>query len=182
LTAKPPNSGSWIREWIETIVVALVLALLIRTFVIQAFYIPSGSMEPTLLVKDRLIVNKFLYKFRDPKRFDIVVFKYPYSREGEPRKDYIKRIIGLPGETVEVKDGVVHIDGRRLSEDHAMNRDSGDFGPYVMPDDGYFMMGDNRPNSSDARYWRVHNLPRKFMIGPALFRFWPLNRLGFLKH
>jgi signal peptidase I len=169
---------SWVREWVETIIVALVLALIIRTFIIQVFYIPSGSMVPTLKIRDRIIVNKFIYKLRDPKRFEIVVFKYPYPRPDEPRRDYIKRIVGLPGDSIQVKNGVVFINGVKLREDHPINRGSSDYGPFQVPDDGYFMMGDNRPNSADSRVWGY--LPRDHVIGPAILRIWPLNKFGFL--
>ena len=173
-----PKSKSWLRDWTETIVVALVLALIIRTFIIQVFYIPSGSMIPTLDIGDRIIVNKFAYKFTAPKRFDIIVFKYPYTKPGEPSRDYIKRLIGLPGETVAVKGGFVYINGKALSEEHPISRDISDFPAFKVPDDGYFMMGDNRPNSADSRVWGY--LPKKYLIGPAEFRIWPLMRVGLL--
>jgi len=187
-----PKKGI-IRDWTETIIVALVLALIIRAFVIQVFFIPSGSMIPTLDIGDRLIVNKFIYKFHQPQRFDIMVFEYPYNKlsdghnmtmeslkkwVGLPNdlKDFIKRVIGLPGETIQVKDGQVYINGKLLGEKHLLNRDVSDFGPYKIPDDGYFMMGDNRGNSADSRVWGY--MPKKYIAGPAVFRIWPLSRFG----
>ena len=178
-TRPSKRTKSWIREWVETIVIALILALIIRTFIIQVFYIPSGSMEPTLNVRDRIIVNKFIYRFRDPKRFEILVFKYPYPKPGEPRKDFIKRVIGLPGETIYIRDGVVYINGEKVFGEHPMKKDVSDYGPLEIPDDGYFVMGDNRPNSADSRVWGY--LPRKFIIGPAIIRIWPLTRFGLLQ-
>lgn len=189
-----PQKG-WIRDWTETIVVALVLALIIRAFVIQVFFIPSGSMIPTLDVGDRIIVNKFIYRFHPPRRFDIIVFEYPYNKLSEGTnmtwesvkkwvglsndlKDFIKRVVGLPGETVQVKRGQVYINGQPLAEKHLFNRDASDFGPYRIPDDGYFMMGDNRGNSADSRVWGY--LPKKYIFGPAVFRIWPLSRFGMI--
>jgi len=169
---------SWVREWVETIIVALVLALIIRTFVVQVFFIPTGSMEPTLEVDDRIIVSKFFYKLKGPERFDIAVFRYPHNKPDEPKRDLIKRIIGLPGETIEARKGIVFINGKELSEEHTMRRDISDFGPVKIPGDAYFMMGDNRMNSSDSRVWGY--LPKKYLIGPAFIRIWPLSRLGFL--
>ena len=164
-----------IREWVETIVVALVLALIIRAFVVQVFYIPSGSMEPTLNIKDRIVVNKFIYWFREPRREEIIVFKLP-ERPGQPSKDLIKRIIGLPNETLEVKDGIVFVNAMPLSENHLMVRDRAHFGPVKIPEGSYFMMGDNRGNSADSRYWGF--LPKKNIIGLTFLRIWPLLKFG----
>lgn len=162
-------------EWVETIVVALVLALIIRTFIVQVFYIPSGSMEPTLGIRDRIIVNKFIYRFREPKREEIIVFKYP-AKPGEKRRDFIKRIMGLPRETLEIKDGVVFINGSPISENHPMNRDHAYFGPVKIPESHYFVMGDNRPNSADSRVWGY--LPKGNIVGLAFLRIWPIFKFG----
>jgi len=167
-----------IREWIETIIIALILALIIRTFIIQVFYIPSGSMEPTLHIRDRIIVNKFIYKFREPKRFEVIVFRYPGRKPGEPKKDFIKRIIGLPGEKLFIKDGKVSINGKLLKETHPVNRDYSNYGPVGIPDKNYFVMGDNRPNSADSRVWGF--VPKKNIAGPAFIRIWPLTKIGSL--
>jgi signal peptidase I len=173
-----PKKG-WVREWTETLVVALALALLIRTFAMQVFFIPSGSMEPTLDIGDRIIVNKLTFKFHEPSRFEIAVFRFPYGKPGEESKDFIKRVLGMPGETLQVKDGVVYINGKPLAEKHTMNKDMANYGPVQIPSDSYFMMGDNRPNSADSRYWGF--LPKQYMIGPAVVRIWPLTRFGLLK-
>jgi len=202
----------WVREWVETLVFALVLALIIRAFFVQVFWIPSGSMEPSLNINDRIIVNKLayglqnplfqsfkektflyiipnpLYKLpvptsdlqyfisfnRGPKRFEVVVFKLYDVQDN--RKDLIKRVIGLPGEKLEIKKGVVYINGTALKENHPMNSDLADFGPVTIPSDSYFMMGDNRPNSADSRYFGF--LPKSQIIGPAFLRIWPLFQLG----
>jgi len=178
MAAQPNRGKGLIREWAETIVTALILALIIRAFVIQVFYIPSGSMEPTLEIGDRIIVNKFIYRFSAPKRFDIIVFEYPYTKAGEKKKDYIKRIIGLPDETLEVRDGDVFINGVKLNEKHMMSKDMSGFSKFKVPFDSYFMMGDNRGNSADSRVWGY--MPKKFIKGPAVFRIWPLNRFGLI--
>lgn len=167
MAAKP-----WWRETIETILWALVLALLLRTFVVQAFWIPSGSMIPTLIPRDRVLVSKFWYGFTEPKRGQIVVFKYPV----DPQRDFVKRVIGLPGEMVEIDNGTVSIDGEPLGEPYIKNHDRFNFGPVKVPEDHYFVMGDNRPNSQDSRFWGF--VPEENLKGPAFFRYWPLTRIG----
>lgn len=162
---------SRLRENIEAIVIAVLLALFIRAFVVQAFKIPSGSMEPTLQVGDHILVNKFIYGIRlpvtnttvipvsEPERGDIIVFEYPV----EPDKDFIKRVVGVPGDTVEIKDKKVYVNGRRvdkypvkhMEEDMLSSsvnkRDN--FGPVTVPEDAYFVLGDNRDHSYDSRFW-----------------------------
>ena len=165
----------WLFDWTETILVALALALIIRAFFFQVFWIPSGSMEPTLDINDRIIVNKVSFHFRQPKRMEIVVFRGVASLDGS-KKDLIKRLVGLPGETVEVKRGIIHINGSPIEEKHSMNQDYSDFGPVTVPTDSFFVMGDNRPASADSRFWGF--LPSKNLIGPAFLRIWPLPKFG----
>jgi len=162
----------WWRETIETVLWALVLALILRYFVVQAFWIPSGSMIPTLVPGDRVLVSKFWYHFQPPKRGQIVVFKYPL----DPKRDFIKRVIGLPGEVVSMEEGVVYIDGEPLAEPYVKNHDSFNMKPVKVPENAYFVMGDNRPNSQDSRFWGF--VPKENLIGPAFFRYWPLSRIG----
>lgn len=164
------------REIIESVLIAVVLALIIRFFLFQPFFIPSGSMEPTLTIGDRIIVNKIIYRFSEPKRGDIVVFKYPVN----PKRDFIKRLIGLPGETVEIKNSNVYINGKIIKQPWLpANLEYPDFGPVKIPQGNYFMMGDNRNNSEDSRYWG--NLPQKNIIGKAMFIYWPFNRVKQLR-
>lgn len=164
---------SVIWDWIETIAVAVILAFVIRTFLIQPFYIPSGSMEPTLQVGDKIIVNKLTNRFKDPERGQIVVFKYPYDTS----QDFVKRIIGLPGETIEIRDSQVYINGQPLEEDYLPEGlVYPDFAPVTVPEDSYFVLGDNRDNSQDSRMWGP--LPRNLLIGHVLAIYWPLDRLG----
>jgi len=223
---------SALRDWFESIVIAIISALILRAFVVQAFKIPSGSMEKTLLIGDFLLVNKFLYgtkkgdlllvnflregglgtvfnlrhghspfldsrilPIRQPKRGDIIVFRYPFQN-----RDFIKRCIGLPGDTVELKDKIVYINGVAIEEEYAVHQDryltpgltlegenyqkawqSGqfihvgrlcrdNFGPVEVPEDSYFMMGDNRDNSEDSRFWGP--LHKRFIKGKAVILYW----------
>ena len=198
----PVRRKSTFREYTEAIVVAVALTMVIRTFVIQAFRIPTGSMEDTLLVGDFLFVNKFLFgapipftdlrtpAIRDPKAGDILVFKYPK----DPSRDFIKRVVGTPGDTVEIRDKVVSVNGVPRSQPFvklsggrlqpreyqnpviflpgAGNKDN--YGPYVLPEGHYFMMGDNRDNSDDSRFWGP--LDRKLIKGKAIFIYWSWNK------
>ena len=185
---------STLREYFESIVIAVILALFIRTFVVQAFKIPTGSMEENLLIGDHLLVNKFVFGASQTalersllpvgtiKRRDIIVFKYPE----EPDRDFIKRVIGLPGETVEVREKKVYINGTPLDEPYvhflAPPSASSEFhevtsfnvreqyGPVTVPPNHYFVMGDNRDNSQDSRYWGF--LPRELVKGKSLVIYW----------
>lgn len=160
---------STVREYAEAFALAIILALTIRTFIVQAFKIPSGSMIPTLSIGDHILVNKFIYgvklPFTDlvvvpvstPERGDIVVFKYPEDES----KDFIKRVVGIPGDVVEVRDKVVYVNGNPADTTHIQHSDrdvrSSDrrdnFGPVTVPPDSYFVMGDNRDQSLDSRFW-----------------------------
>ena len=162
-------------DLLETVLVALALALVIRKFVIQTSLVPTGSMIPTLMIRDRLFVNKFIYDFRSPKRGDIVVFKSPH----DDGKDYVKRCVGLPGETVEVRSGRIYVNEKELIiAGVTILFDRSQFGPVTIPPGHYFMMGDNRANSQDSRYWGT--VPEKDLLGKALFTFWPLKRMRVL--
>ena len=178
-------------RWITELIVIVMIVLLIRAFVAQAYNIPSGSMKPTLLVGDFILVNKLVYSFSEPRRGDIVVFKYPI----EPKIDFIKRIVALPGEEVEVRNNQVFINGKPLplievgrGEENGLRKviyeevmpegikhkvqfyedfpfSKRDFGPVVVPPNHYFVMGDNRDNSEDSRYWGF--LPKENVVGKA---------------
>lgn len=169
-----------IKEWTHSIIVALILTLVIRTFVVQAFKIPSGSMRPTLLEGDKLFVNKYVYRFEKPQRGDIIVFKYPE----DPKKDFIKRLVAMEGETVEIKDGKIVVDGKALDDSESFgkfyyyNHDpfGGPYDKIKVPQNSYYVLGDNSANSTDSRFWGF--VPGKNVIGKAIFRWWPLNRIG----
>ena len=178
---------SWWVEGAKTVGLSLLLAFGIRTFVAEARYIPSGSMLPTLEINDRLIIDKISYRFQQPQRGDIVVFSPPQALRNRGFKDdFIKRIVGLPGERVEIKSGRVYIDERPLTELYVFNGDetsietcSGDTflaEPQVIPADQYLVLGDNRINSLDGRCWGL--VGKDHLVGRAAFRFWPFNRLG----
>ncbi|NJO80384.1 MAG: signal peptidase I [Cyanobacteria bacterium RM1_2_2] len=187
-TGRPPQKeveGGW-KEVAKTIGLSLVLALGIRQFVAEARYIPSESMLPTLEVNDRLIVEKVSYRFHGPERGDIIVFMPPDAAGRyclgvqDPNvkiKDaFIKRVVALPGEKVEVKDGTVFINDQPLQENYIAARPEYQLPPSVVPDDSFLVLGDNRNNSCDGHFWGA--VPRENIIGRAAFRFWPPNRLG----
>jgi signal peptidase I len=189
-----PFRKSTLREYFESIVIAVILALFIRTFVVQAFKIPTGSMENNLLIGDHLLVNKFVFGPTESaveravlpvgtvRRGDVVVFKFPV----EPERDFIKRVIGLPGETIELRQKKVLVNGSPLDEPyvHFLEPPAGDpslheftsydlrerYGPVTVPPNQFFVMGDNRDNSQDSRYWGF--LPRDYIKGKALVIYW----------
>ncbi len=174
MTRKEENP---IVEIIKTFATAAVLAFGIRTFVAEARYIPSSSMEPTLEINDRLIIEKISYLVRSPQRGDVVVFSPTETLKEQKFKDaFIKRVIGLPGDTVEVKGGRVYVNGQALREKYIEEAPEYKYGPVTVPEDQYLVLGDNRNNSYDSHYWGF--VPRKNLIGRAVVRFWPLNRLG----
>ncbi|NJL83008.1 MAG: signal peptidase I [Chloroflexaceae bacterium] len=175
----PSSENPWI-ETLKTVATAAVLAFGIRTFVAEARYIPSGSMLPTLEINDRLIVEKISFRFRDPQRGDIVVFSPTETLRQQNFQDaFIKRVIGLPGEEVEVKGGVVFINDRPLRENYIQEEPDYSFGPVIVPENEYLVLGDNRNNSFDSHFWGF--VPRENLIGRAAVRFWPFNRLGNLE-
>ncbi len=192
---KDIKQKSIVREYVEAIGIALVLALFIRTFVIQAFKIPSGSMIPTLLVGDHILVNKFIYGIKNPftgkvlipiediHRKDIIVFKYPVN----PDQDFIKRVIGLPGDTILIKNKKVYVNGEPLVVKNAIFQNpvilSGqqqprdNLGPITVPPHSYFVMGDNRDNSYDSRFWGY--VPEDNVKGEAIIIYWSWDKEDF---
>lgn len=163
-------------EWVVIIGAALLAALLIKTFLLQAFYIPSPSMVPTLHVDDRVLVNKLSYRLHDVHRGDVVVFERPPNDAGVIR-DLIKRVVGLPGETVEGRDGGVYVNGRRLAEPYLPEGTvTSTFGPQRIPPGRVWVMGDNRSNSSDSRVFGT--VPESRIVGRAFVRVWPLSAFG----
>jgi signal peptidase I len=170
------SDGFWM-EGLKTVGLSLLLAFGIRTFVAEARYIPSGSMEPTLQINDRLIIDKLSYDFEAPHRGDIVVFNPTKTLRQEGFHDaFIKRVIGLPGETVEVKGGRVYINGIPLKENYIAAKPDYAWGPMVVPPHSYLVLGDNRNNSYDGHAWGF--VPRRDIIGRAIFRFYPFDRIG----
>jgi signal peptidase I len=179
--AKVSKIGNGWQENLILIAIALCLALLIRTFVAEPRLIPSESMYPTLHTGDRLVVEKVSYRFHPPTTGDIVVFQSPeeLQRRGYPQDQaFIKRVIGLPGDIIGIANGTVYRNGQPLKEEYIAEPPNQPFPPVKIPVGKYFVMGDNRNDSNDSRYWGF--LPQKNIIGRAVFRFWPFNRLGLI--
>lgn len=186
------NRKSVVREYAEAIIIAILIALFIRTFVVQAFKIPSGSMKPTLQIGDHLLVNKFTYGIKlpfirktlvpidDPQRGDIVVFIYPVDRE----KDFIKRVVGVAGDTIEIRNKTIYLNGSPYDDGHGVYVDSmlfpssiqprDNFGPVTVPPGQIFVMGDNRDQSYDSRFWGFVDL--KDVLGKALAIYWSWDK------
>lgn len=169
----------WV-DAIQTVGLSVVLAFGIRQFVAEARVVPTGSMEPTIAVNDRLFIEKISYRFKAPQRGDIIVFQAPEKAlvaVNANRGDaYLKRVVGLPGETVEVTDGKVWIDGKALREGYIKAPPTYTWGPQVVPNNEYLVLGDNRNGSSDGHVWGF--LSEEAIIGKAAARFWPPNRIG----
>jgi len=188
---KKEKAKSKIQEYIEAIIIAVLIAVFVRTFVVQAYKIPSRSMVPTLLVGDHLLVNKFIYGVKipflrntllpitDPKRGDIIVFIYPNDRS----KDFIKRVIGVAGDKIEIKNKKIFLNGKEYTDSYGIYSDSviypasiqprDNFGPVTVPPESLFVMGDNRDESADSRYWGFVDL--KDVEGKALIIYWSWN-------
>lgn len=161
-------------EWVVIIAVAFVLSLVIRNFVIDTRIVPTGSMLPTIQLQDRLIVDRIFYKFDTFKRGDILVFEAPESAMED--LDLVKRLIGLPGEKVEIKNGKVFINDRPLYEPYIRETPDYEYGPVTVPPNSYFMLGDNRRESKDSHIWGF--LPEDKILGRVLVRYWPLDKIG----
>ena len=169
------SENIWI-DTIKTISFSLIIALGIRTFIAEARYVPSGSMEPTIQPGDRLIIDKISFDFTSPKRGDIVVFNPTKTLQEDNFHDaFIKRVIGLPGDKVEVKNGQVYINGSPIKENYIEAKPDYNWGPVIVPANSYLVLGDNRNDSFDSHYWGF--VPRNKIIGRAIFFFWPLNRI-----
>lgn len=185
---------SQVREWTESIIIALILAMFIRTFIVQAFKIPSGSMIPTFMVGDRIFVNKYIYgaripltelslpAVRQPKRGDIIVFISPET----PKKDFVKRLIATGGQKVEIRDGKIYVDGIVADEPSIRSvyyYNEGDYGAegrvIEVPKDNYFVLGDNSSSSRDSRYWGF--VPKKNLLGRVALIYWPIHRMKIIK-
>jgi signal peptidase I len=189
-----------VRDYAEALIIAVIFAIFVRTFVVQAFKIPTGSMEDNLLVGDHILVNKFIYAptagpieewllpVRDVRRGDVVVFKYP----DDPTRDFIKRCVGLPGDEVELIDKRLHVNGELVedrsytlhSDERVYSRSSylppsysrrDNFGPFLVPPESYFCLGDNRDNSRDSRFWRRTTVPEEYLKGRALLIYWSFD-------
>ena len=189
---KTENKKSGLRENVEAIAIAILLALFIRTFVVQAFKIPSGSMKETLQIGDHILVNKFIYgiklpfvqktiiPIKEPRKDDIIVFKYPEN----PKLDFIKRVVGVEGDIIEIRNKKLYVNDELVDRDYAIHTDPhiipavynkrDNFGPVIVPPDSLFVMGDNRDNSKDSRFWGFVNL--KAIKGKAFMIYWSWNK------
>jgi signal peptidase I len=182
-------SSRWLRETVVVVVVAVLVAVLLRTFVVQTFYIPSGSMEPTLQIGDRILVDKLSYHLHGVRRGDIVVFSRPPAENcgGPEVNDLVKRVVGLPGDVLSLSGGYVYLDGKRLDESWLPKVEQGTTAagpvgnpynlakPYRVPANDYFVMGDNRTDSCDSRYWGP--IARSLIVGKVELRVWPVTAL-----
>lgn len=189
---QPITKKHIVREYAESIIIAVILALIIRTFVVQAFKIPSGSMEDTLAIGDHILVSKFIYgtkipltdkrilKIRDPRRGDVIVFEYPE----DPSKDFIKRVVGTPGDEVQVIDKKVFVNGKPYDNPHEVHKEKevipkeqnprDNFGPVKVPENSYFVMGDNRDRSYDSRFWGF--VKNEKIKGLAFIKYWSWDK------
>ncbi|MDU6263651.1 MAG: signal peptidase I [Anaerocolumna aminovalerica] len=171
------NKKSEILSWIKIVVSAFVVALVINNFIIVKAEVPTGSMENTVMTHDQIVGYRLAYLFSTPKRGDIIMFPFP----DDESTNYLKRIIGLPGEVIEIIDGKVYINGSTepLKEDYLKEEPKGSYGPYTVPEDSYFMMGDNRNSSLDSRVWEHPFVKKEKIIGKAVFRYSP--KIGFIE-
>ena len=179
-TSTKASNRKVLMEWVVIIVIAVVASLLVRTFVFQTYFIPSASMEPTLHIGDRIIINKLSVDFGTIHTGDIVVFKAPPAENcGTKVADLVKRVIGVPGDRLTSKGNTIYINGKPLDETWPHDEPLGTpIGNVTVKPGQYFVMGDNHPDSCDSRYWGT--VPRSDIIGKVFLRIWPLSRIGFL--
>lgn len=176
-TSKKKNSlGRELMEDVIMVLVVLVVVFLIKNFVLINAVIPSGSMENTIMTGDRVFGNRLAYRFGDPERGDIAIFRYP----DDESELYIKRVMGLPGDTIEIKDGLLYLNNSEepIAEPYLKEIPEGDFGPYQVPEGCYFMLGDNRNKSNDSRMWENTYVTRENVLAKAVFRYYPFDKIG----
>lgn len=164
--------GEEIKDWIVSIAIAVVLAFFIRYFIVELYLVDGPSMRPTLQSAERLVVNKFIYRFRSPERGEILVFRYPR----DPSRDFIKRVIAVPGDTIEIRDGRVYVNAALLNEPYILSKTRGNYPLATVPDGHIFVMGDNRNNSEDSRFADVGFVPFDLIKGKAMLVFWPVSQ------
>ena len=165
-------------SWIMVIMIAVAVALIINCFVIINSVVPSSSMESTIMTGSRMFGFRLAYLFSEPQQGDIIIFRYPDNE----KQTFVKRVIGCPGDTVEIKGGVTYVNGEVLDEPYLNETpNDDDFGPYYVPEDCYFVMGDNRNHSNDARYWKTTYVNKKQILARAVICYWPLSDFGILK-
>ena len=165
--------GEEAKDWIVSIVIAVALALFIRQFIVELYVVDGPSMRPTLLSEERLVVNKFVYRVRNPERGEIIVFKYPRDTS----RDFIKRVIAVPGDTIKIEDGRVYVNRDLKDEPYILEKTLSDYPEATVPEGHIFVMGDNRNNSEDSRFADVGFVPYELVKGKAVLVFWPLDNM-----
>lgn len=165
--------GQEIKDWVISILIAVVLAFFIRYFIVELYMVEGPSMRPTLVNGERLIVNKFVYRFKTPERGEVIVFRYPR----DPSRDFIKRVIAIPGDTIEIKDGRVFVNGQLMNENYILEKTRGSYPLATVPEGHIFVMGDNRNNSEDSRFKDVGFVPYDLIKGKAIMVFWPIDHI-----
>ena len=169
---KERSTAEEIKDWVVSIVVAVALAMFIRTFIVELYVVDGPSMRPTLESEERLVVNKFIYRFRPPEKGDVLVFQYPR----DPSRDFIKRVIAVPGDTIEIREGRVLVNDQLLTEDYILEKTRSEYPKSTVPEGRIFVMGDNRNNSEDSRFADVGFVPYDLIKGKALLVFWPISQ------
>jgi len=167
------NGMQELKDWVVSIVIAIALALFIRHYIVELYIVEGPSMLPTLSHGERLVVNKFIYSFRTPEKGEILVFRYPRN----PDRDFIKRVIAVPGDTVRIRDGQVFVNNALLNENYILEQTRGSQPDATVPPGHYYVMGDNRNNSEDSRFADVGFVPHELIKGKAVAIFWPLNNI-----
>lgn len=165
--------GEEIKDWIVSLLIAVVLAFFIRYFIVELYMVEGPSMRPTLVNSERLVVNKFIYRFKSPEKGDVLVFRYP----SDPSRDFIKRVIAVGGDTIEIKDGRVFVNGQLQNEPYILEKTRGSYPLAKVPEGRIFVMGDNRNNSEDSRFRDVGFVPLELVKGKAVMVFWPLDHI-----
>ena len=168
---KETSTAAEIKDWVISIVVAVALAMFIRTFIVELYVVDGPSMRPTLESEERLVVNKFIYRFRPPEKGEVLVFQYPR----DPSRDFIKRVIATPGDTIEIREGRVLVNDQLLTEDYILEKTRSEYPKSTVPEGRIFVMGDNRNNSEDSRFADVGFVPYDLIKGKAMIVFWPIS-------
>ena len=169
---KETSTAAEIKDWVISIVVAVALAMFIRTFIVELYVVDGPSMRPTLESEERLVVNKFIYRFRPPEKGEVLVFQYPR----DPSRDFIKRVIATPGDTIEIREGRVLVNDQLLTEDYILEKTRSEYPKSTVPEGRVFVMGDNRNNSEDSRFADVGFVPYHLIKGKAMIVFWPISQ------
>jgi len=170
------NLGEEVKDWVISILIAVVLAFFIRYFIVELYMVEGPSMQPTLISGERLVVNKFIYRFKAPEKGDVLVFRYPK----DPSRDFIKRVIAVAGDTIEIKDNRIFLNGQLQNETYILDKDHSTYRNYplaTVPEGRIFVMGDNRNNSEDSRFSDVGFVPLDMIKGKAILIFWPMDNI-----